>query len=1422
MRGSRRNRRGVWLAAAVGSIVLGVSFIAGAATPPDFVDEAVFTGLSNPTNIEFAANGKVFIAEKSGIVKVYDSVTDATPDTFADLRSNVHDYWDRGLLGLAVHPDFPAQPYVYVLYTYGVPLFPGTQTWGDTCPDPTGEGCVVSGRLSRLTASGNQMTGSEAVLIEDWCQQYPSHSIGDLEFGPDGALYASAGDGASFTFADWGQGGNDDLAPPNPCGDPPVPIGGTQVSPQAEGGALRSQDLETSGDPVTLDGTLIRIDPLTGAAAAGNPAIGASDPNEQRIVAYGLRNPFRIAIDENSGAVYAGDVGWGTWEEVNEHPNPQSTVMNFGWPCYEGGSGVSNVFGSYSALDICTNLYSAGTADASLFAYRHNQDITGDDLCRPANPPQGTSSSISGLDFYPGGDYPGTYIGALFGSDYSRDCIWVMFRDGNGDLDPSSIEIFQTTALNPVDVEAGPNGDIYYANLNGGEVRRFRFVGTNTPPVAVMQASPLSGPAPLAVDFDGTQSSDPDEDPIVLYEWDLDGDGQYDDAVGAQVSYEYSNPGSYTARLRVTDSRGETDTDSTSIQASNTAPTATINLPAPSLQWHVGETISFSGGATDPEEGSLPPSALSWALILHHCELDGSCHTHGIETFDGVSSGSFVAPDHEYPSWLELRLTAKDQFDVTDVATVEIQPETVDVTFDTDPAGLDVSFFGESETAPIVRTSIVGATIEFSTSANQGSWVYQGWSNGGPRSQSIPTPGVDTTYTATFDEPPSVISNTSVSVPENQTSVTDVQSSDNKDSEGSGLSYGITGGPDSSLFDINSSSGVLTFNSPPDHEDPDDAGSNNVYVFDVTVTDSAGLSDTEQMSVTVTNVNEMPTASNDGYSGDEDQVIASGAPGVLDNDSDIEGSQLIAGLVSGPSVGSLDLDSDGSFDFTPPNDWFGQTSFVYEACDPGSLCDQATVTLTVGAVNDPPTAGDDTSTSDEDQIVVIDVTANDSDLDGTIDLSTVQIVSQPSTGTASEMTDGTIVFTPDADWSGSDQLTYTVKDNSGAVSNAAVVSIDVNPVNDPPVAVDDSKAIDEDLSTTVSVLANDTDIDNALDEGSVELVAAPMHGSAVVDAFGVFSYTPDPNWNGVDSFTYRVADESGALSNAATVTVTVNPVNDPPVADAGPDREVEVGQTAQLDGSGSADPLDGDPITYQWQIVSAPAGSSVGIADGDQALASLTPDEPGTYTIELEVSDGSDTATDTVVVEASEVLSEPVDTFLDDDDSIFEFEIEWLASTGITKGCNPPDNDLFCPDDYVTRGQFAAFSARAFGWTDVGEGDLFIDDDGHLFEHEIDLMGTAGVTKGCNPPLNSLFCPNDIVTRGQMAAFFARAFGWTDVGAGDLFIDDDGHLFEHEIDLMGTAGVTKGCNPPLNNRFCPDDYVTRGQIAAFFYRAFNK
>ncbi len=168
--------------------------------------------------------------------------------------------------------------------------------------------------------------------------------------------------------------------------------------------------------------------------------------------------------------------------------------------------------------------------------------------------------------------------------------------------------------------------------------------------------------------------------------------------------------------------------------------------------------------------------------------------------------------------------------------------------------------------------------------------------------------------------------------------------------------------------------------------------------------------------------------------------------------------------------------------------------------------------------------------------------------------------------------------------------------------------------------------------------------------------------------------------------------------------------------------------------------------------------------------------------------------------------------------SVHYDDIAYIADLGITKGCNPPANTDFCPDDNVTRGEMAAFIVRALGLTDDGGQNWFTDDDGSVFEADINKLRAAEITAGCNGD-GTEFCPNDPVSRGEMAAFLVRGLGYSDPGAGDWFTDDDGSIFEDNIDRLKVAGVTVGCNPPANDKFCPDDPVQRDQMASFLARA---
>ena len=203
------------------------------------------------------------------------------------------------------------------------------------------------------------------------------------------------------------------------------------------------------------------------------------------------------------------------------------------------------------------------------------------------------------------------------------------------------------------------------------------------------------------------------------------------------------------------------------------------------------------------------------------------------------------------------------------------------------------------------------------------------------------------------------------------------------------------------------------------------------------------------------------------------------------------------------------------------------------------------------------------------------------------------------------------------------------------------------------------------------------------------------------------------------------------------------------------------------------------------------------------------------HTVVVTVSDGTHAVDASLTVDVTDVggpLDVVVDTaanpFDDDDTSIFEADIEWLSAAGITKGCG---TRLFCPDNNVTRGQIAAFLVRAVDLP-ATEVDFFTDDNDSIFEGDINRLAASGVTKGCS---TDSYCADDFVTRGQMAAFLNRALGLP-ATTNDFFTDDDGSLFEGDINRLAASGVTKGCS---TDSYCADDFVTRGQMAAFLHRA---
>jgi len=169
------------------------------------------------------------------------------------------------------------------------------------------------------------------------------------------------------------------------------------------------------------------------------------------------------------------------------------------------------------------------------------------------------------------------------------------------------------------------------------------------------------------------------------------------------------------------------------------------------------------------------------------------------------------------------------------------------------------------------------------------------------------------------------------------------------------------------------------------------------------------------------------------------------------------------------------------------------------------------------------------------------------------------------------------------------------------------------------------------------------------------------------------------------------------------------------------------------------------------------------------------------------------------------------------DDHLYVGDVAWMAATGVTEGCNPPYDDFYCPDRSVTRGEMAAFLVRGLGLP-TGLDPGFVDDDKSVFVGDIAALAAAGITRGCDPPANHRFCPDRAVTRGEMAAFLSRGLGLA-AGPDPGFDDDDSSVFVADIASLAAAGITRGCDPPENVHFCPDRPVTRAEMAAFLHRA---
>ena len=424
--------------------------------------------------------------------------------------------------------------------------------------------------------------------------------------------------------------------------------------------------------------------------------------------------------------------------------------------------------------------------------------------------------------------------------------------------------------------------------------------------------------------------------------------------------------------------------------------------------------------------------------------------------------------------------------------------------------------------------------------------------------------------------------------------------------------------------------GTLSLNSNGTYTYLPDTDFNGTDSFEYEVCDngSPSLCDQAVVNITITPANDAPIAANDTETTAEDTPLNAN---VLTNDTDPDTGDVLTvntTPIAAPTNGNLTLNANGTYTYTPNPDFFGADSFEYTVCDNGSpsLCDQAVVSITITSVNDAPVAVDDTETTAEDTPLNADVSLNDSDVDLADNLAVnTTPVAGPANGTLTLNANGTYTYTPNADFNGTDSFEYQIcDDGSPLLCDNAMVNITITPANDAPVAVDDSETTAEDTPVTADVLPNDSDIDT----GDVLTVnttptAAPTNGAVTLSANGTYTYTPNADFNGSDSFRYEVCDNgSPSLCDEATVTITVTPVNDTPVAvdDFGTTPE-DIPFNGSTVLSNDTDVDTGDVLSVITTLTTLPANGTVTMNANGTFVYTPNSGFNGSDTFEYEVCD---------------------------------------------------------------------------------------------------------------------------------------------------------------------------------------------------------
>ena len=685
-------RRAAAVLAIAGIALLAGTCSATAATlPTGFEERTVVSGLTAPTAVAWAPDGRIFVAEKAGRVRVVTASGALVTRPVVDISDHVNTNGDRGLLGIAVDSSFAANRFLYLVYGYDAHTSASDQP--------------KSSRLTRVTVNADNTASGETILLGSHpTQPCPepannvdcipsdsnSHSIGTVRSAADGTLWVGNGDGSNYGGAD----------------------------PKA----VRTHNEQS------LSGKILHVD-RNGRGLPGHPFCPAVADLTQvctKVWAKGFRNPFRFTMRPN-GQLAVGDVGWGSWEELNL----VKAGANYGWPCYEGRSRP----GGYSSMAVCKELYpNEGTPAGVTFPdylYAH-----------------GTGASIMGGPTYTGGPYPDEFDGDIVFGDYVQGFIKRLEFDAQGK--PAGTKDFATDWYG-VDLELW-NGELYYVSFGDGgrgtgAVVRIVYSPNNGTPIAAASATPAFGTAPLKVTFKGSTSSDPDGDAL-KYEWDF-GDGTAKSTSKDPV-HTYMKGGNFDARLKVTDTKNASATATVRISVNNSPPVATLTAPLDGAKYRNGVPVQFSGSATDHEDGTLAATRLAWNIVLVHGD-----HLHPFQTVTGKTGSFTPSTDHDADSFYRVTLTATDSDGLTSSKTVVLRPETVNLSIASSPAGAPIDYAGYALVAAPHKAQ---ASIGFRTSvsaaqrfvANGRTWEFSSWSDGGAIAHDLIIPATDLALVARY------------------------------------------------------------------------------------------------------------------------------------------------------------------------------------------------------------------------------------------------------------------------------------------------------------------------------------------------------------------------------------------------------------------------------------------------------------------------------------------------------------------------------------------------------------------------------------------------------------------------------------------------------------------------------------------------